>query len=261
MAIFLFLFFIFSLHPATGLIGGVYFTLTAWFIPSLINLLLSFWLANIIFKKPFYKLISLIFISIIFGLSLNLYLLIKKDNIDLTTKSEILKTIEYKEGVSVSTEIDKELKEIIVPSNFLISPIIVGSDEGCMCFYWSKAEELQEKIFKNFPFKIKPNLKNEVETVNIIMKKRNHYIDLIVEIRENNQILSWYKKEGILLTDISGRHGRDKRLLNGYFLKNAFDFVLHNNLWSYLFIKIHPYNKYVETETLNTFLKKAILIK
>jgi hypothetical protein len=79
--------------------------------------------------------------------------------------------------------------------------------------------------------------------------------DFSLEIYDGAERTASFAQGGIRYDpDIEKRIGRDRGLLNGYFVENCLSMLLHDNVWTYL---LRDYVSYVPLASLRDFLATA----
>lgn len=149
IAAILFLLYMITLHPISGFIGGFFFLFLNRWVPSVVNILISYWLASMVTNSFSIKRIFLtIIISMALGLNLLLlsWLISQPRNITVTVIKPLTLPSnkayfiynDKKHGVSL-----KILSGVnyFDESNTTISPFFfdifeVNSSEGCGCMYF-----------------------------------------------------------------------------------------------------------------------------
>lgn len=244
--------FFFTLHPITGFLGGIFFYISEWIIPTAVNVLLSIWLTKLLIKKSEQRKIAFAVISILLGLNANLIKPFSQFDNPEVTKS-ISKVLNPEKGISVTIKDPELYKDILFPKDPYFAPISVAGDEGCMCLYFIRSDGLLQDIINSPSFHKTASQLTDAKLV-LTLEENNNRANIEIEIYQADEILSFIKMENILSVNIKGRYGRDLRLLNGHFYRNTLDILMHDNIWGYI-LNLFDGNQLSE---IKLFLKEAI---
>jgi len=91
----------FSLHPKSGALGGMVLVITGWTIPTVIVALLSWFIAQLLSRKLYARVIFAVLISMALGLNTKLFILNKAFH-KPTVQMEIVDPIEVSNGVKIN---------------------------------------------------------------------------------------------------------------------------------------------------------------
>lgn len=260
-----------SLHPITGFLGGLVFLLTGWAIPSIINLLLAAWCALMLAKPGWKRWALFLLISFTAGLNTSLPALLAR----AAYTDEMTAEIHRRVTVNADTPIDFWLRGDLPPitADPLSSAVAVGSDEGCGCMYFVANEsasyyETVSSIINERTRRTLMTRSDYLQFPNMLQRGVHFDIDfkndpksigtaqLMVTVYDGAEQTASFLQRGIPYDpELSKRIGRDRRLLNGYFLKNTASMLLHDNFWTLL---LKTFTSYVPRGALRGFLMEAV---
>ena len=253
-AVFLTAIFFASLHPVTGGFGGFIFLFTSWYIPTLVPVLLSYLIATLLFKNKFAIILSTIIISAFLCINNRIVYLIQNNQKNIIHE-QIIKKFDASKGFKI---IRKGFdRHIYVPHNPLLPLVAVGSNEGCMCMYFTKFNETFFKKLDSFRY---ITCKSGCSSSFLIesIDKNPEFLNIKIDLQQNGQSVAVYEMKHIPYVDIYEKivHGEDNNLLNGHFWENAIDIFLHNNVWSYI---LYPLVKKNDLDGINDFYARAMV--
>lgn len=134
----------FSLHPYSGSGGGIFFLLTGWAIPTILNLSITYFLVILFFDKLSKRIKYLAFIATSFIIGVNIKLV---DIFDFKVENHKVNIVKPLHTFTSSSIFTPEFHEI----NLKTSPFDsfkIGGDKGCMCLYFEPPISLLESSIK-----------------------------------------------------------------------------------------------------------------
>jgi hypothetical protein len=260
------------LHPISGGFGGLAFLLVGWLIPTLVNVIVSWWLALLLPIRGWPRIAMFVGVSFLLGVNTSfptiVHSLIRPPAPELTTQILRRTTANVPVDFFVAPHPD-------IPASSVLSQVSVGGDEGCGCMYflphetyYSKLSALIEDMTKSkghgeTNYSLNPaDLSRVGVHLNVYSKIDTEHpdrLDFHIDVFDKaERTASFIQRNLPSDTKIRLRTGRDRRLLNGYFYSNCFDMLLHDNVWAYL---LQNKASYFPAADLRTFFSNALDLK
>lgn len=262
-----------SLHPMTGALGGLIFLLTGWAIPSIVNLLLAAWCTLMLAKTNRQRWMLFLPISFLAGVNTSLPALLSPAAYVEDTATEIHRSVAIKQDAHIDFWWRRDLPS--VTTDPLSSPVAVGGDEGCGCMYFTAnasadyyetvtrlvSERTRQRLVTRSDYLQFPNMLPAGIHIDIDFKddpKLPGTVELIVIVYDGAERTASFSQRRIRYDpELWKRIGRDRRLLNGYFLTNTASMLLHDNFWTFL---LRNFVSYVPRSALRVFLMQAVQV-
>ena len=257
--------FLLALHPATGFLGGLVYWLTAWALPSIMVIALALglgWLVPV-------PLAARIGISVVFSfvLGLNTSLPVFADLVGYkpAVSSEVRRAAVWSAGRHPVVDVKKRPwgPIFVVPFG---PRVRVAGDEGCACMYFLDAANA---LYSDRVIATLFDAVGERGGVyaGSASERMDVYIDLtvwkepdgfraLVEFFDHGEKIAAFAHRRIPFRALTDRAGVGRERLGDNFLENAFDILLHDNIFSYLFNAVAP--EYFPEPELRTFFRQAI---
>jgi hypothetical protein len=271
-AVVLCLLFILFLLPISGVLGGLAFILVGWLIPTLVNVIVSWWITLLLPVQGWTRVAVFLCTSFLLGVNTSLPTIVSKlvrpPAPELTTSILRRTTADAPVDFLLAPHPD-------IPASLVLSQVSVGSDEGCGCMYFvpqktyysrlsslvqvlTKSKGHREFNYSEFP----QGLAKAGVHLNVYSEpdpKSPDRTDLHIDVFDKaDRTASFVQRNLPSDAKIRLRTGRDRRLLNGYFYSNCTDMLLHNNIWAHLLENTATYFPAAE---LRTFFSNALALK
>lgn len=259
-----------SLHPATGMLGGLFFLATSWVIPTAFNLLLAAWCALRLTAVTWLRCVGTVLFSFILGINTSFPALLSRFDYTPKTTTEIHRTVK----ITTASVVDLWMRDRLpVTADPLSSPIAVKADDGCGCMYFIQNPRAsyfldvnhiinqstgRRGVFQTNYQKFPQTLSYGVHfDINFIPESNSaNLVDLSINVYDGSTITASFLQSGIPYdSGIVRRIGRSGGLLNGYFLQNCIVMLLHDNFWTLL---LAGKTSYVPQASLSVFLATAV---
>lgn len=240
-------FFFAALHPVSGWLGGIAFLLTAWVIPSFVNIMLTLWCVSCLPLTALPARIAAgVAISAILGLNTALPRLLDPALYapDVTTHIERARPLA---ATARSTLWFRQ--NPFVPVEPFAPRISVSGDEGCMCMYFTRdpsdgyvdqvsvsLHEVTGSIGGMTNFAVLGDQARR-GIVNIDLRlvpsaERPGTVDALMDVYDGTDRIAWFVQRAIPYhDDVRDRAERSAGLLNGHFIANGADMLLHGSFW------------------------------
>ncbi|MBS0382223.1 MAG: hypothetical protein JSR56_07305 [Proteobacteria bacterium] len=256
IAVTLALFFVLTIHPISGFIGGFLFLLTGWAIPSVINLLLSFWIA---WSFRFHAVIRIvIFVSASFLLGINSWL---PEFFSPPPVPPVEASISRPVPITRSTPVDGGLRAAIPDSPRIDlgvpDPLGVNvlAEEGCGCMYFvyghmdnSYYSEFsrrmdnaglsftRRKVFYSFdPVKYPNGVHFDIK---FTPSGDSHHVSATINVYDGMMKTATYAQRDLPIAVFDSKGvGWRRPLLSANFYDYCISMLMHRNFWTVMFAK------------------------
>jgi hypothetical protein len=264
--------YIITLHPYSGIVGGLFFVfLIGWTAPSLLNILLTGWCVLFIKGGRLIRVLCFVPVSFVLGINTSFPVLITR----LAHTPEISSKVHRAVKIDEHTKINFWLHQnrILVAADPLSSPFDAQGDEGCGCMYFvfngsgNYLSQLDFFIRQLIPFRsimeinpsvMPPSLAGGVHfNVQLVQDLQTRdTANLSFDVYDGAEKTASFSQRGIPYdSSVERRIGRERRLLNGYFLQNSSSMLLHDNFWTYL---LRDFVSYIPRTSVKDFLAQAV---
>jgi hypothetical protein len=265
------LIFLLSLHPSTGLLGGIIFLLLGWALPTLFDILLALGLAYLLPANLAAR--AMLALVLWFGLAGNssLPLLFHVFSYSPSFAVEIIRVVSWTDNPRFNTMDVKHQPWAPIFVHPFGPRVRVGGDEGCGCFYFLEPKaELYSDLVVDTIFQIVGKRGAVVEYQKIgnpAREMEDRHIDLnfwqqesgfsaIIEVFDHGTRIAVFRHSGIPLHALVQPTGIGRDKFSENFTMNALDLFLHDNLWTAMMNGVAPV--YFPTRKLSTFFIEAL---
>jgi hypothetical protein len=232
----------FLLHPVSSLIGGLIFLFVGWLIPDLFLVCVSLGAAKAQKNGAFAKrVLTFLSVALLVTIIPSVPSLVEYSLAHTTTNYRIYHKTKFNKRIwlSVNPHLLSQVYEIY--SRPLLPRLWVGSDEGCMCFYFHEKEDatyardLSGELKKLFdrarataaPINVGEGRDQVIEME--IEKASETTYNLRLNVKEDKQITASFWQNGLPSSIVSSGSGRID--LKENFFSNATTSLLQNTFF------------------------------
>lgn len=234
--------YIISLHPVSGIWGGIVFFIIGWAIPTITNCLLAYFLLLFFPEKLFKLLKFFIFVLLSFILGVNIripyiFTIFYSYHIPEINSIKIIHPLFNSPGPAYfnSGKLEFKIDGHIKLKKSFFGSVTIGGDEGCMCLYFKEpCNPLRERGWGIFD-KLGAIGANSINYRFDQIIPNNDGIVVYTTIKDvkggNITVQSTFPK-GLGYTDTSFDHGRgDRSHFKKYFWRYMFFNLINDNIW------------------------------
>lgn len=259
--------FLLTLHPLTGALGGLVYLLTGWLLPSIFIVAFVLGLVFLIPTSLPVKIGLAVILSFLFGTN--------------TSLPHIAGALRYQPEVTAKIErpahlgADQFSNAVHVKrrpwSSIFVSAagprVRVAGDDGCGCFYFRATERaLYSDLVIDSLFRVagrRGAITDYARLADPGDEARDVHIDLtlatrdsdfhyaVIEVFDQGAKVAHFQHNGIPLHARTERAGLGRERFDENFLVNAFDILLHDNVWTVVLRRVVP--DYFPKDELETF--------
>jgi hypothetical protein len=263
--------YIITLLPFSGFLGGFLFIfLMSWAGPSLVNVLLAGWCSLFVKSTILIRAVCFVSFSLVLGINTSFPALISRLSYTPDTSTEIQRSVAI--NSNTKTDFWLHLSRIAVAADPLSSSFDAQGDEGCGCMYfvfnepanylWQLDRFLRKSIqshsMMDVNYSVTPRLLTGGVHFDVQLVQDPQARDtanLSLDVYDGAEKTASLSRRGIPYdAAVEQRIGRERGLLNGYFLQNCASMLLHDNFWTYL---LRDFVSYVPRASVRDFLAKA----
>lgn len=254
----------YTLHPISGIVGGFFFLFLFNWVPSAVNILISYWLASIVIRSSLIKRVALtVIISLILGLNLLLLSGFISRPKDITV--EVIKPLTLPSDRAYFTYTDKKhgvsIRDIAGNINYFnesnptLAPFFfdifeVAASESCDCMYFLNIPAvytdgtIQDMLNKYFPAAADkfghPDTKPttyKLSTQAIITGDKALFKLFITDKNGGKVIISSVYPKRFYVKSVT-EYNKKYIFSDKYFARHAMNCFIYHNFWFFL---LKPY--------------------
>jgi hypothetical protein len=276
IALVLGLLYIYAIHPSSGMLGGLFFWLAGWMVPSAINLLLSFFVLSFLPIRRRWKIPAFVAISFVLGMNTLLVPLLMW-NPPQPSSADIRRPLHVKPGERVdagfmSARIPGEINGTQSPSPLGVQ---IAGNEGCMCMWftppagdtteWQVWHVINAYLHRSdsldggnyFTPGVKMDVAGSVHFDSRFTRgKRPETVDLLMTVYDGTELTATFTQSGIPVWTTAPESGHPDRISTYQFLPNVETMLLRHNFWVFMFDRsLSGFSR----GPLRDFLKRAVV--
>ena len=253
-----------TLHPITGRIGGIWYLLTSWALPSVF--VGSLGLAWLIPTTSVPRIAVAVPLSFVLGLNTSLPLLADALRYRQNVSSEIKRAVSWSAGLRHTIDVKRQPwgPLVVVPFG---PRVRIGGDEGCMCIYFRNAELYSDRVIAalsaengghynlvDYPALRDPTLEQRDVHIDLSLSRLNDGLQAVVDLFDRGEKIATFTHTGIPARTLAVRTGLGHDTSANFF-ENALDIFLHANLWNSMLNAITA--SYFPERELKAFFRQA----
>ncbi|ULU24965.1 hypothetical protein [Dyella terrae] len=278
--------FVFALHPQSGMFGGAFYLLFgSWFIPSAINLLLSAWVITFIKVSRAWRAVLFVGVSFLLGMNTLLPALISRRP-NPVSSAEIVRVIRIPRSMRVDDGLmaPRLPGEIFYTSSPSALGVQVGSNEGCMCMWftppvgesteWQVWHVINAYLHRRDAIEGTTYLDLKGEGLDVKMRKMalgmahfdvrftrsetRNTVNLLITVYDGLEVTATYKQADIPVWSTLPPQPHAEGLGGEYFYRNALSMLVRHNFWVfYLDSQMSGFSP----GPLKAFLRRAVVVE
>ena len=268
--------YIVSLHPMSGALGGAFFWIVGWIIPSAINLLLSLFVVSFLKIRRLWKVPVFIAVSFILGMNTLLVSLFTPD-LPQPSTSEIFRQIRITPDMGVDEGLMTPRAPGELSGSRSPSPlgVRVAGNEGCMCMWFTpptgdttewqvwhvingflgRRDTLSSTLYVGADMQRMAQGGAHFD-LRFTRGKQPYTVDLHMTIYDGPEPTAKYSQSGIPVWSTEPEERHPERLLMNQFLPNVESMLVRRNFWVFLF---DGYMSGFSRAPLKAFLGRAVV--
>ena len=261
--------FLSSLHPATGVPGGMIYLLTSWALPNIFVASLALGLAWLIPTATALRIVFALALSFVLGLNTSLPVLHDVLRYQQSVSSEVKRTVAWStERRNDSISLKRRLWGPLLVAPF--GPgVRIGSDEGCVCMYFLNAQPLySDRVITvlsaalgkrvgvtDYAAALDPTQEQKDVHIDLTLSRLDDGWQAMIDLYDRGEKIATFTQTGIPGRALAARLGVGRDRMTASFFSNALDIFLHSNLWSSALNAIVP--DYFPERELEVFFRQA----
>jgi hypothetical protein len=230
-----------SLHPLSGALGGLYFLLVGWAMPSMPVALLAIGLSRLVPAPLPARMVLAAIQSILFGLNTALPKLPRALGYNPDLSQAVTRTASIAASKYKSLGLPREDWPPMITKP-LQARLRVGSDEGCGCMYFLPADDIRyvDRLLTTMrevtgsgsitTYETLPQSINEDLHVSVKFLPNGGRADAVLTVVDRGQTIATFTQRGLPDEQLPSGVGREKLAEN--FWENAMEIFLRDNLWT-----------------------------
>jgi len=259
--------FLVALHPATGVLGGLIYLLTARALPTIMVVALALGFAWLLPVPLAVRIAVALPLSFLLGLNTALPVLLDLVRYSPAVSYEVRRAAVWSAERHPVVNVKKRRwgPIFVVPFG---SRVRVAGDEGCGCMYFRDAAQAlySDRVIATL-FDAVGERGGVTDYTGSTTERMDVHIELtvwkepdgyraLVEFFDHGEKIAAFAQRRIPFRALTDRAGVGRQRLADNFYENAFDILLHDNIFSFLLNAVMP--EYFSRGELRAFLLEAI---
>jgi hypothetical protein len=272
--------FVAALHPATGILGGIFVTLASWAVPSALNILvsaaiISFFPAS--YRRPPVLMRSFAVVSLLLALAPEAPMILQRVVHPPRVQYRVIRAVSVPSGTTVRPTVPicrsgfPAACNLYVVANPLAEVIDMGGDEGCGCSYWVLPDTRPTSTTRSYLDYLTEDIQRQMvegheshwvpDFAILVAARPNEQdptkADLSIEIHDGGMITATLTEQAIPRYRRAFIESDRAPLLNGHFAAIAIHGLIHGTFWSQI---VGRYFGFYPRGDVRRFLKEAIVV-
>jgi hypothetical protein len=276
--------FVLALHPATGVLGGLFLLFTGWAIPSLLNILVALLIVSLFpafFRRPTAAVPVLLVVSFLLAVAVEAPVIALRIFHAPSIPYTVTRVVSVPSGwVRPSVEGCAQTPGFPCPSglyvvaNPLTRVIDMGGNEGCGCSYWTVPDTDAGGTARSFTDYLAEDIKRQMQeddrsrnvsvpNLSIVVAGRPNQenpnlLDLKIDVKDGAATTATLTEQGVPRYRRAFIDSDRAVLLNGHFFEIAMHDITHDTFWSPL---VGRRFGYYPRQQVQRFLKESIHVQ